>query len=43
VFPLPIDLVKPLMGIVEQHARGELAPGDADAPLFVRPAREHAT
>jgi regulator of protease activity HflC (stomatin/prohibitin superfamily) len=43
VFPLPIDLLRPLIGAVEEHARGELAPGNGDASLFARPAREHAT
>ena len=43
VFPLPIDLLRPLIGAVEEHARGELAPGNGDTSLFARPAREHAT
>ena len=42
VFPLPMDLVKPLLGAVEQ-ARGELEPGDRGAPLFAPREREHAT
>ena len=42
VFPLPMDLIKPLMGAVE-HARGELERGNGDTPLFTREAREHAT
>ena len=42
VFPLPMDLVKPLLGAVEQP-RGELEPGDRGAPLFAPREREHAT
>ena len=42
VFPFPIDLIKPLLGAVDQ-ARGELERGHGGAPLFVPAAREHAT
>jgi regulator of protease activity HflC (stomatin/prohibitin superfamily) len=46
VFPLPMDLVKPLMGMVEaasESARGELPAGNGEASLFSRAEREHAT
>jgi regulator of protease activity HflC (stomatin/prohibitin superfamily) len=42
VFPLPMDLLKPLIGAAER-ARGELEPGRGDAPLFAPREREHAT
>ena len=42
VFPLPMDLVKPLLGAVE-GARGELERGRGDAPLFAPREHEHAT
>ena len=43
VFPLPMDLVKPLLGVAERAARGELERGDGEAPLFARREPEHAT
>ena len=42
VFPLPMDLLKPLIGAAE-HARGELERGNGEAPLFAPREREHAT
>jgi regulator of protease activity HflC (stomatin/prohibitin superfamily) len=42
VFPLPMDLVKPLLGAVE-GARGELERGRGDVPLFAPRDHEHAT
>ena len=36
VFPLPMDLVKPLLGAVERRAAGELERGNGEAPLFAR-------
>ncbi len=42
VFPLPMDLVTPLLGAVEQ-SRGELERGAGGAPLFARREPEHAT
>ncbi len=46
VFPLPLDLVKPLLGAVQAApaaAHGELERGNGDAPLFAPREREHAT
>ena len=42
VFPLPMDLVTPLLGAVER-SRGELEQGVGGAPLFAPREREHAT
>jgi regulator of protease activity HflC (stomatin/prohibitin superfamily) len=46
VFPLPMDLIKPLMGAVE-HAQAdtqaELPAGNGETPRFTRATREHAT
>jgi regulator of protease activity HflC (stomatin/prohibitin superfamily) len=42
VFPLPMDLVTPLLGAVER-SRGELEQGAGGAPLFAPREREHAT
>ena len=46
VFPLPMDLVKPLLGAVEsarETAQGELPAGNGETPMFSRAAPEHAT
>ena len=46
VFPLPLDLVKPLLGAVQAApgaGRGELERGNGDAPLFAAREHEHAT
>jgi regulator of protease activity HflC (stomatin/prohibitin superfamily) len=46
VFPLPMDLVKPFMGMVEassERAQGELPAGNGQASLFSRAEREPAT
>ena len=42
VFPLPMDLLKPLIGAAER-AQGELERGNGEAPLFAPREREHAT
>jgi regulator of protease activity HflC (stomatin/prohibitin superfamily) len=44
VFPLPMELVKPLMGAataVAETARGELPAGNGEPPRFTRQARDH--
>jgi regulator of protease activity HflC (stomatin/prohibitin superfamily) len=46
VFPLPMDLMKPFMGLIEaasERAQGELPAGNGQASLFTRAEREPAT
>ena len=46
VFPLPLDLIKPLLGAVQATpaaGQGELERGNGDTPLFAPREREHAT
>jgi regulator of protease activity HflC (stomatin/prohibitin superfamily) len=46
VFPLPMDLVKPFMGMIEassERAQGELPAGNGQASRFSRAEREPAT
>ena len=42
VFPLPMDLIKPLLGAVED-AHGQLERGNGEPRLFAPREREHAT
>jgi regulator of protease activity HflC (stomatin/prohibitin superfamily) len=46
VFPLPMDLVKPLLGAAEavkDAGRGELPAGNGETPRFTRREQEHVT
>jgi regulator of protease activity HflC (stomatin/prohibitin superfamily) len=46
VFPLPMDLVKPLLGAAEavkDASRGELPAGNGETPRFTRREQEHVT